>query len=163
MPSFFESLKRVISGQPVFVPGETQKTPQSAGSPTAPQAAQNQGPKVLPTATITRVICTNNGPSMECEVIVENQSNQTLRLQRIEFLGMTDELGDFLRPGEEREYSFHFANRPTNTSRNIAQLFYNNDPEGDYFCAQHLIEFEKLADNTYSIHEFRFQPPVRDV
>ena len=158
MSSIFESLKRVITGQPVFVAGESPKTPMPS-----PASPQRSGPKVLPLATIKRVICTNNGPVMECEIVVQNQSQQNLRMQRIEFLGIVDELGDFLKPGEEREYTFHFATRPASTSRNIAQLFYNNDPEGDYFCAQHLINFEQLADKTFAIHDFRFQPPVRDV
>lgn len=163
MPSIFESLRRIATGQPVFNQDEVAKN--SAPQPTQPpQSSQVPGgPKVLPTVTIIRSLCRNDGPGLECEILVRNQSQQNIRLQRMEFLGLVDELGEFLEPGDEREYTFRFATRPLDTSKNIARLFFHNAPEGDYFCADHLLEFEKLADNTYTVHAFRFQPPTRDV
>lgn len=160
MPSIFESLRRIATGQPVFNEAESSK-------PAQPVHQQSQhvpsGPKVLPTVSIVRSLCQNDGPGLECEILIRNQSQQNIRLQRIEFLGLIDELGEFLEPGDEREYTFRFASRPQTTSQNMARLFFHNAPEGDYFCADHLVEFEKLADNTYTVHQFRFQSPTRDI
>ncbi|HEU5187096.1 MAG TPA: hypothetical protein VFT87_01190 [Candidatus Saccharimonadales bacterium] len=160
MPSFFESLRRIATGQAVF---------SEKGSTTTPALQQNQpsatpsGPKIFPTVRVVRSLCQNNGLGLECEVVIRNQSQQNIRLQRIEFLGLADELGEFLEPGGEREYTFNFAARPQDTARDRATLFFQTAPEGDYFCAEHLLEFEKLGDNTFTIHSFRFLPPIRDV
>lgn len=162
MPSIFESLRRIATGKPVFDPNEAIKTG-STSQPTTQSASTPSGPKVPPTVTIVRTLCQNNGAGLECEILVRNQSKQRVRMQRIEFLGLVDDLGEFLEPGDEREYTFTFATRPHDTTRDRANLYFHTAPEGDYFCAEHLLEFEKLADNTFTIHAFRFLPPTKDV
>ena len=157
MPSFFESLRRVVTGEPMFRADE--RAPQQPSAPQKPVV--RQGPKVLPLVTIGRTQCRNNGGHMECELVIQNRSQQNVRLQRIELLGITDELGEFLQPGGEREYSFNVAPL-TSTQQNQAKLFYLNDG-GDYFCSVHLVNFEKMSDGTYWVKDFRFMSPVRDV
>lgn len=156
---FFEALKNIATGQPVF------KNDQAQPGVPQPQAASpnvSGGAKVLPQVLVERFVCTDNGPRMQCELVVQNYGAKTLQLEKIELLGYRDELGEYIRPGEERELQLNLGNRPTNTQNNECRIYYK-DPGGDYFYSSHIIEFEQLADKTYTIKRFRFQPPIRDV
>lgn len=152
MPSFFSLLKNIALGKPVYT---NQQTTQSA-QPAAQQPTQTvSGPKVVPQAYIERVECTENGANMQCDATIQNYSQVPLDLDRIEILGTSFDLGTILRPGEEREFRIYSGPRITNTGNNQCKLYYK-DPSTDTFCAQHTIDFEKLADNTYTINRIRF-------
>lgn len=156
--SFFEGMKRLLLGQPVFTNDPNKP---AVPQPNVPPSVSG-GAKVLPQVLIERFVCTNNGSQMSCELVIQNYSSKTLQLEKIELLNYRDELGEFIRPGEERELQLNIGNRPTSTQNHECRIYYK-DPGGDYFYSSHVIEFDQLPDNTYTIRRFRFQPPIRDV
>src|SRR5688572_9137705 len=166
---FFQSLGRLIKGEPVYQPGDQpqqqqgpqpQSGPMPAGPPTSAPAPT--GPKVLPQVMIDRWQCVENGAGLHCEINIRNYSQGGITLDRIELLNTRDQLGNFLDPGEEYEYQFQLQQRPHDTYANECKLYFKNEA-GDYFMAVHQVEFEKQPDNTYSIQRFRLLPPIRDV
>lgn len=173
MPSFFETLKRLIMGEPVFTaedqakkkPGLDIQVP--AGQPLPQQQASQQrpmrtGPKVIPQLYIEEVDCRENGMQMQVMANIKNASQQTLELDKVKIFNSSYELDSFLRPGEERQYRLYSGNRPQNTYNGNVEIYFK-DEFGDYFSAVHLIEFEKMQDGTYTIRRLRFTPPIRDI
>lgn len=169
---FFEGLKRMVQGKPVFeVPQDVEKdkwedeapadletrdnTPQ--GAPQAPV-----GPKVLPVVEIESCDSHMHGSNMEVYADIQNNFNETIELDKIRLLGTMTEIDNLLKPGEQRQHRVYSGPRPTNTSSNYAELTYKN-PSGDYFTAVHYIEYKLESDKTYTIKNFKLQHPIRDV
>ncbi len=164
MASFFDTLKKLFKGEPVFPVqmqqnGPVQAQSQEQGGQTP---AVNAGPKVIPQVMIERWLCTEQAGGMICEIFIRNYSQGGVVLDRIDLLGTRDHLGNHLDKGENYEYHFKMAKRPTNTHLDECDLYFKNE-EGDYFLAKHQIEFEKQPDGSFSILRFRLLPPIRDV
>lgn len=159
----FETFKRIFQGKPPFEAptseGQSQQ-PTQQSQPQAPTAPR--GPKVIPEVEIERTTYRTNGAQMQVTCIIQNNSQGNIELDKIRLLGTSLELDSFLRPGEERQYNVYNGNRPQSNNYHIAELYYR-DASGDYFCADHIIEYEKEADNTYVITEMRIQRPIRDI
>lgn len=163
MPGFFQSLGRLFKGEPVFDPQDDgNKTVQRSGDPTQSSPQTPLGPKELPQVMFERWQPTENGAGLHCEFLIRNYSRQHIVLDRIEILGVRDQLEEDLLPGGQYEYVLDMSKRPINTNDSQCRLYFKNI-DGDYFCAIHLVEFKKLPDNTYNILRFRFLPPIRDV
>lgn len=152
---FFNAFKNIVLGKPVFeAPGQNQAQPTVTH--------QGSGPKVIPQMYIERVNCQTSGDDMEVEVVVQNYSQQELVLDKITLLGQTQFLNSkSVSPGEEDDISAFDGDRPKNTHDSQCLLYYKNE-EGDYFCTAHLVEFEKLPDNTFKVRNIRFSQ-VRDI
>lgn len=168
MPSFFESLSRLIKGKPVFTEEDQKWDDEPKPAPEAPAPASATtpdvaaGPKIVPVVFVESIECRTNGANMDCDAVIHNNSQVRIELDKIRLLGTSRELDNFLNPGGEREFRIYSGPRPQNTYSTTAELLYK-DPSGDYFSATHQIEFEKESDSTYTIRRMRFIPPVRDV
>jgi hypothetical protein len=191
MPSFFQGLKRLVLGEPVFtqadmaqknnqLPAQPQPMPTQVTSglftPTQPPQGQQQeapmgqggapigpdGSKVMPVVLVNEVKCHWDGRSMECYGVMQNMSAEPVELDKIMLLGVTHNLDHFLNAGEEHELLLYSGQRPTNTSQTNCKLQYKNHG-GDYFEADYYIEYDILADGTCDIKRLRFIPPVRDI
>ncbi|HSE29840.1 MAG TPA: hypothetical protein VLA77_04625 [Candidatus Saccharimonadales bacterium] len=162
MPSFFETLGRIVSGKPAFVPEDSlqPQNPQIAGgipgqgSTQAEQHIQS-GPKVIKKAHITEVECYNNGAGFECWASVHNGSNDRLDLNQLEFLGQSTDLQTILMPGEERKFKIYQGPHIRSASQTVCNLEYI-DSVGDYFVANHNVEFRQLADGTHEVDRIKF-------
>jgi hypothetical protein len=182
MPSFFESVKRIIQGKPVFDDVDAQQKPQQDTSqvplptltplPQAPQA-QPQPPKpqspirkgdssTFPIVQVKHCTSKLNGPNMQVYCRIINNSRMPIDLDKIRILGTTRELDNKLRPGEEREYMVYSGPRLQRQQYNDAQLDYKTE-YGDYFKAIHDVRFTYNSDKTYSVDELRLHPPIRDI
>jgi hypothetical protein len=171
---FFGALGKIFRGEPVFSvrPGgshmEGSQPPvhmQQKGQPEqqAPSAPVNHsGPKVLPQVMIERWQCEPHGQGLHGELRIRNYSQSHVTLQRIELMGLRDELGRSVDPGEHYEFLFNIPNRMQNIGLDECRLYFR-DQTGDYFMALHQIEYEKLPDGTYNVKRFRLLPPIRDV
>lgn len=186
MPSFFEGLKRMLSGQPVFRPGEDvdgrelkqnpqykpdippqqpmqQPVSQHSAEVVTQQSGQQAGPKVIPQAIVERVENRINGQYLDISITIRNNSQGNIMLDKIMLLGMTRELDRHLGPGQEFEFvSVYNGPLLKNRSYTHAEIQYRNDA-GDYFSAIHNVEFEQKPDGTYTIYHMRFIPPVKDI
>jgi hypothetical protein len=176
MPSFFEGLKRVISGQPVFRPGEeadgvtykAEQPPeveqQPQNQPVDEEAVEQQGPKVIPEVYIERVEHRNNGANMEVSVQVTNRSQQEVMVDKLLLLGQTRAINYVLRPGESRELPVYSGPKPNHRNYTNCELQYRDQATGDYFSSLHLVEYEaQNTEGTYEIRNIRFTPPIKDI
>ncbi len=160
---FFDVLKNLATGKPGFeMPGASAEREEPQAAPTNSEAPVRRGPKVVPVVEIERSTYRTNGSQMQVTCIIQNNSQGTIELDKIRLLGSSLELDSFLRPGEERQYNVYNGNRPNNTHYHIAELYYK-DESGDYFCANHFIEYDREPDGTYVITDFKLQHPIRDV
>lgn len=157
---FFSALGKIIQGKPVFEPGQQGKAPTpAAGQPAAPAPGPapvaTPGLKVYPRVQITRTVSATQGSNMTVDIYIKNDSLGQVDVDRLDMLGKSSDLGTFLRPGEERQFRVYDGPRPTNTSMANLELNFK-DATGDYFCADHTIEFQQQADGTYTTDRIRF-------
>jgi hypothetical protein len=172
MPSFFEGMKRMIQGKPVFdAPTPTQQdTPQPIAPlpsrPAAPAAPQNTIRKstdsTFPVVYIKRTSTRINGRQMQVYCRIVNAFHATIALDKIRILNTTRELDCDLRPGEEREFQVYNGPIVTNQQRE-AKLEYKTQREGDYFQAIHDVTFIYHPDKTYTVDEIKLHLPIRDI
>lgn len=178
MPSFFEVLKRLAQGKPGFEVGDVQqdgKQPKPVADEPAIIVQQPKqltdhlgtpidahGNKIIPVVVVNEIKCHEAGAAMECWGVLENTSDQTVEVDKVALLGATHEIDHPLRAREEREFLLYKGPRPRNTSQTRAMVQYKNEA-GDYFVAEHYIEYDGLPDGTWIVNELRFLPPVRDI
>lgn len=173
----FESMRRIFMGEPVFKNGDQQshnqqhgQAPQAHGGPMplptqsghVPDMAERVGTKSLPQVMIERWQCDPAGAGLHVELRIRNYSNGPVTLQRIEVMGIRDELGNTVNAGEHYEFLFNLPNRLKDMNLDECRLYFRNEA-GDYFMALHQVEYDKLPDGTYSVKRFRLLPPIRDV
>ncbi len=169
MPSFFEGLKRLATGQPVFKQGEGVDSEQphveqpdnvAVG---APATTEQNGPKVIPQVIIERTEHRNNGAHMDVDFEIKNHSDRDVFIDRVSVLGQSRQISIVLRPGEQREVPVFSGPRPNHRNYSDSELKYRDETTGDYFATSHFVEFEQEQDQTYVIRNIRFVPPVRDI
>lgn len=177
MPSIFEVLKRLALGQQVFRESDgqpaTSYTPNDGNQPPVPQPPQPpaehdgtpldaSGRKILPVVLVNEVTCHEKGTAMECWGVLKNTSNAPLELKKATILGATHEIEHPLAAGEEREFMLYEGERPHTTAQTRCMVEYKNEG-GDYFVAEHFVEYDILSDGTCLVKNIRFIPPVRDI
>lgn len=179
MPSFFEGLRRLMTGQDVFKPGEdadgvTYKDGQDYMDDDAPvidpaeqkqPAAQHEvaaEPAVIPQCVVEEVESRISGPYLDVSVKIKNTSPVPVLLDKVLLLGRTYELNHVLPPGQRQEFVSVY-NGPLLTNRNYthSEVQYRNEQDGEYYSAIHNTEFEQQPDNTYTVNRMRFLPPVK--
>jgi len=178
MPSFFEGLKRLVMGEPVFKPGEDTDeaihkqhrdeleqvpTPAPAQPEHIESGVEQQGPKLIPEVTIERIQYRNNGNDVEVDVHVKNRSERDVLVDRITFLGQTRQVARALRPGEEREIPIYEGPRPNHRNYTNCDVQFRDETTGDYFMSLHFVEYQQEPDNTYVPIRIRFVPPIKDI
>lgn len=175
MPSFFQAMKRVMQGKPIYDPIEPQQPPtmQQPGRvqpmpqplPQAPHERPQMthfGPKVLPRVYIEqRCECHNKGSHMECWAHIHNESRVAIELDKVRMLGVPRELDTRLRPGEKRQFLLYSGPIVHNANRHDCELQYK-DETGDYFVSQHTIEFQKQSDGSLLIWRIRYER-IKDI
>lgn len=166
MPGFFESLGRMVKGEPVFQPGDDgsrqqESAPAPAAAPVVQPSHRTDG-KTVPTVTIVRTECDIDDVYMTISAEVKNQSNEPVYVDKVMILGMKRELDRDMNPGEEHEFLIYQGPRPTGTHQTRAELHYRNKA-GDYFASIHFVEFRQLQDGMFVVDEVRFIPPIKDV
>jgi len=164
MPSFFEGLKRLVQGKPVFTADDTQRPKAISPRPMQPQSSPViSGPKVIPQVYVERTESESHGNGMRCKITIQNASQAHITLQYIELLGQTRELGRIVDPGEEYELLWDFATRPRDTTYDDCNLYYKDSATTDAFCSRHTVTFEKQSDTGFTVARIAFYPPIRDV
>lgn len=184
MPGFFETMKRMIEGKPVFdaqdqhkgwvgkngQPQEMpQQTPQQPGQvqPVAPEhksSVVKGNPSTYPMVVVkrTRTQLSGSNQTVYCSVI--NRFSEPVEVEEIELMGSSRNLGGYLRPGEEREYMVYNGSRSKYEGHKEAKLNFKVDETGDYFQSVYDVEYQyETADQTYTVEELHFRGPIRDI
>lgn len=176
MPGFWETMKRLAAGEPVYRASEQDgmqpkneqpPTALASGAPAAQSppswpSPQKTGPKVYPEAVVKRVECSLEEGGMRLIVIMQNDSLERLMLDKILILGRTVELDHTIDPGQQRETMVYEGPMPANTNDSRCELHYRTGA-GDYFKSVHTVDFKPEADGRYSLRRIRFIPPVKDI
>ena len=154
---FFSVLGRLIKGQPAFQveQPEQQNTPVQPESTMPQHSVKPTGPKIYPKVVIERVECHLSGGDMNLDIDIQNDSEGQIELDKFELFGRTQDLGTFLRAGEEREFGVYHGPRLRATNQSNCRVYYK-DQTGDYFASDHYIEFRQQPDGTYSVDRMRF-------
>lgn len=177
MPGFWETMRRLVAGEPVYradeQDGVTHKREEAArqqaeaATGASPKEGWQRtgaptGPKVLPIATIGRIEVQKQDYDMELTVSVRNNSLETLVIDRVSILGRTTDVNQFMKPGDEHEFRVYDGPMPVGTANDVCEVKYRNEA-GDYFAAMHHVEYQSEADKRFSVRRITFNPPVRDV
>lgn len=120
-------------------------------------------PRAVPMVRIDRVDTQVQGEMMTVYGEVRNESPLKVSLDKIRVLAAVQELDSTLAANEERQYKLYEGPLLNDTAQHTAQLIYK-DEKGDYFQADHYIEFHYHDDRKrYSIAEFKLVMPIRDI
>lgn len=173
---FFEGLKRLANGEPVFQEGDgkdrsafdtSAKPPQQQGDHGAQQKHETGIVKgqasTFPVVVVkrTRTQLSGNNQNVYCSII--NRSNLAVEVEDIHLAGQSRKIGGFLRPGEEREWLCYSGPRHTGESHKEATLDYKVEENGDYFQSIYDVEYQIETDRTYSVEELHWRQPIRDI
>ena len=183
MPGFFESIKRLVEGKPVFDVNDQHAgwankdgqiasglpptdTPQPAAQQPQ-QRAQEAGiikgnPATFPVVYVKHTRAHLNGANMDVYCHVLNSSRGHVELEEISLAGRSRRLGQTLRGGEEREVLAYSGSRLRSEGPHEAHLNYKTE-NGDYFQSVHDVEYQLESDRTYSVEELRLRRPIRDI
>lgn len=169
---FFDGLGRMIKGEPVFQVGDNSQVnpPQSSSQPNQPNPDVNDagqplhnGEKIRPVVRIERARHEPSGDHLEIWGHIQNDSQVPVSLESINILGTNYNLQDVtLNPGQQREIRIYEGSTIKSTSYTKCELLYR-DNTGDYFKAQHIIDFKQESDGTFIIYRFRQVLPIYDV
>ena len=172
MPGFFEGMRRMLMGEPVYKPGETEDTPIYQHKDEAKAEAQatvanydhdfddKQNP---PEAVIERFECyVHDEKHMEVNLHIRNQSKELLWIDKVLLFGKHFNLNHELDPREVREFMVYNGPMMDNKYYTEAELHYRT-PSGDYFSAKHVVEYEEKPNSKYIPHRMRFYGPVKDI
>lgn len=170
--------KRLIQGKPGF---ETPKDPDAWSDNDEPTtdfaedrlAKKEQvanaslvdahGNKHIPIATIHRVRTLTSGNNAQVWMILKNESDRTILLDKITLLGAKFGIQYPLVPGGEREFQVFHGPLLVHDHYKTAELYYRDQISGDYFRADHLLEYSYESDHTYEVVDTKLIPPIRDV
>lgn len=185
MPGIFESLKRLVNGEPVFDPNDQKRgwadqngrdkelkpaddEPQATAQqpqPAKPKSSVVKGnPSTFPVVVVkrTRTQLSGNSQNVYCSII--NRSGEPVEVEEIHLAGGSRRLGGYLRAGEEREWLCYSGPRSKSEGNKEATLNYKVEETGDYFQSIYDVEYQfEQADKTYSIEELRWRQPIRDI
>lgn len=165
MPSFFEGMKRMILGKPVFDandPEEQQTTADQAQPDPIMGAIDPDGRKALPRVAIERIEPRESGGHLELYAAIQNYSDVQVFLDKITMLGATREINHPLRPGEEREFPVYSGPDPRNDYYDNCDLQFRKG-DGDYFLARHHVQMERQHDGSYKVERVTLEGSVRDI
>lgn len=174
---FWDVTKRVFSGKPGF---EVPKSDDSWDSdePTTDFAEERQakrqqaetdslidakGYKQPPVVSLTNVKSDRSDRFLELWVTIRNQSDRDVILDKIVILGAKMGLNYPLGAGDQRVFRAYRGQVPTSDAYKKAELYYKDEPTGDYFRADHLVQYQYEADKTYEVVDFDLIEPIYDI
>lgn len=161
MPGFFDFMKRMAEGKPVFTNESDAPTPPIA-APAGP-AIRKGDDRSFPVVRVEHVTTRFDGDRMRVYLRIINEWPEEILLDKIRAFGMVHEIDDFLRGGQQHEFLVYDGPR-LDRQYHEAQLDYKTKREGDYFQAIHDVKFTYHAeDKTYSVDEMHLRRPIRDI
>jgi hypothetical protein len=152
VPSFFETIGRIVSGKPAFTPEDNLKKRNNAQMG---ESSMTYGANPLKKAEITDVDCVEGGAGLECWITIQNSSNDKLDLNQFEFLGKQTDLQTIVNPGERRRFMAYQGPHLQNPGPNECNVEYI-DSSGNYFVANHNVIFRQVGDGTHEVDRINF-------
>ncbi len=123
----------------------------------------SRGYKKIPQCEVIRTRSVMSGKNMDVWATIYNPSERPLELDKILVMGNKLELDYPLQSRSQREFRIFRGVRPKHESYKKAELYYKDIPTGDYFRADHLIDYKQEKDGTVTVRALEFISPVVDV
>lgn len=118
--------------------------------------------KIIPEVEVLRLEVHRSGDHIELWAHVKNHSEFEVELGRINILGQHIDPTRYLKPGEQYEVRIFSGDAPKNDGYHKAEFFFRIVANGDYFCADHRIEYG-FDDGRYIPEDLKIIHPIRDV
>lgn len=140
-----------------------------SGKPQPDQYHSANGQKVIPEIEVERTEAHPSGDNKYLEVWahIRNHASFDVELDKYEILGQRGDLNKFLKPGEIFELRLYRGPMPQSDSVRKMYIQYKIVGTGDYFQADHMIEYKYEQDNRgnkwYMPDELKLLRPVRDI
>lgn len=164
--NFGSVLKRLLSGQPAFVP-ENSRSPKDSvhqegmgghvSGESQTQYRQANGRKVYPDVRIIKCEFHRSGDHAEVWVDIENLSHFDIELDKIRAYGLTTELDTPLKSHTGRQFRVYSGHAMKTKPSDKAELIYKIKGNGDYFMHPHYVIARPESDGVYVVSEFRPQ------
>lgn len=174
---FWDVTKRLIQGRPAF------ETPQTDDDwdddkPTTDFAEERQekrqqanqtglvdehGVKHPPIAALTNANYRLSGDRFELWATIRNQSDREVCIDKVSVFGTTMGLNYPLHPRDQRVFKLYSGPVLKHDNYKTLDMYYRDEPTGDYFQAQHMIQYRYEQDGTYEVVGFDLIEPIRDV
>ncbi len=182
---FWNGLGKLISGKPVFDTSspEDAKNAWDDDAPTVDYAEERDakrqehagntavslydanGNKQIPEAGVSRVKYILSGNAVEVWATIQNHSqSRDLFLDKMTLCGQKWELDYPLGPGAERAFVVYKGSILKNDGYKKAELYYKDAGTGDYFRADHMVEYEyESQDGAYHVNSLELIRPINDI
>lgn len=174
---FMQGLGRMLSGEPVFQPGddphantrEPATTAQQAEADTDTQTQtnpyqRNDGTKILPEVVFDRLSVNLSSDSSHVEIWgnVRNDSPYSVELNQLSWLGDSIDLNQTLGPGQMRQVHLYRGDTPKNNAYSNADLQIQVE-NGDLFTQRYYLEFDYQSSGYYVPEQLHVNLPARDI
>jgi hypothetical protein len=169
---FWDSMKRMAMGEPVFQPGDNvdkgvplASEPHADSQPVSTdQVGMHNGQKIIPEVEIEHIECHESGDNVEIWATLQNHGSMPVFLDKIVILGQKTELDYELAPGGARQSRLYHGPTPTTNAYTYTEMDYRLVATGDYFRGRYTIEYHyEDDDHQYLPRALRLQHPVRDI
>jgi hypothetical protein len=167
----WDFVKKMATGKPIFEePPREQASDRAGWVEESSQPAESPSPfldehgrKIVPEVRVERCKSHLNGAHMEVTAWLTNVSSFEIELDKMIVRGMRTELDRRLRPNEGHEVTVYKGQQPMDDHDHKAQLYYKIVENGDYFCADFMIEYNRESSGMFTIEEFHPDHIVHDV
>lgn len=164
---FWGALGKMAQGKPVFESESASLPQQDTPASTQQQAAHpwvdSRGQKIIPHITLMHCKSVINGEKMEVTAWVTNSSELEIELDKIVLIDVRTELDRRLRPAEARQVVLYRGPIAKNDYAHKANLYYKIVLNGDYFCADYRVEYNREPNGKYTVEELHPERDIRDV
>lgn len=127
------------------------------------------GQKIIPEIEVERIKAqpSSDNKSLEIWAYIHNLASFDIELDKYELLGQRGDLNKFLKPGEIFELRMYRGAMPENDSVRKMYIQYKIVGTGDYFQADHTINYKYEQDSQgnkwYVPDSLKLIRPVRDI
>ncbi len=143
---------------------ETNELEERQSDPTRDQAGQ----KIMPEVWVEQLKLRPNSDMSHIEVwaVLKNQSEFEVEITKVMLLGDTLDPNRFIKPNATYELMVYNGDTPESESYKKLALEYKIVRNGDYFQADHLLQYRLEQEGTkryYLPEEVTPLPPIRDI
>lgn len=155
---FADKLVRFVRGEPLYQPGDVSAEERQQNAITTPGSAPEQ---VVPLVAFINVVSKVTANGVEVRADVQNESDETLQLQRLDLLGRALNLQLIIMPKEVKRYVMVYSgNAITSSYVGNAVLSYRISTQDLLYSAIYEPEVRMVDQSRLGIFDFKLQLPV---
>lgn len=164
-------ISKMAQGKPVFEDTPQAKESEQAGwveessqsATTSSPFVDERGRKIIPEITIAHCKSHLNGAHMEVTAWLTNESEFEVELSKMTILDVRTVIGRRLHAHEGHEVTLYRGVEPSSDHAHKAQLYYKIVENGDNFCADYMVEYNRESNGMFTIEELHADHIVHDV